>query len=278
MKLTQSTTMGPYLAFVRSSLLGMLAYRLRYVTGILTYLLYISIQYFIWQAVFAHSDPGAQINGYTLPEMVTYVVIAWIARSLCFSNLDWDIDEMVRSGQVSVYLLRPLSFQMLMLSQGFGEFLFRLIFFTIPILFVVLPFFEVALPATLFHGLLFVFSTFVGFVIFSQINFLIGLIAFFTKSISSLIQAKHFVLQLLSGLLLPLSFFPAWAEELLTLLPFQLITFLPMQVYLGKVSPEGFSMELWAVLLPQVVWIIALQLMGVVLWRCAADRLTVQGG
>ncbi len=266
--------MSPYIAFVRSSLLGMLAYRLRYVTGILTYLLYISIQYFIWQAVFAHSDSDTQINGYTLHEMVTYVVIAWISRSLCFSNLDWDIDEMVRSGQVSVYLLRPLSFQMLMLAQGFGEFLFRFIFFTVPILFVVLPFFDVALPASAFHAALFAFSTFVGFLIFAQINFLVGLVAFFTKSISSLIQAKHFVLQLLSGLLLPLSFFPGWAEELLRLLPFQLITFLPMQVYLGKIDPA----QLWSVLFEQVVWIAALQFMGVFLWRCAAERLTVQGG
>jgi ABC-2 type transport system permease protein len=159
----KTETMSPYIAFVRSSLLGMLAYRLRYVTGILTYLLYISIQYFIWQAVFAHSDSDTRINGYTLHEMVTYVVIAWISRSLCFSNLDWDIDEMVRSGQVSVYLLRPLSFQMLMLAQGFGEFslsvyLLHRSYFVLPF-FVVLPFFfDVALPASAFHAALFAFS------------------------------------------------------------------------------------------------------------------------
>jgi len=271
---TLSFAAGPYLAFIRSSLLGMLAYRLRYVTGIFTYLLYISIQYFIWQAVFAQSAPGALINGYTTQEMVTYVVIAWISRSLCFSNLDWDVDELVRSGQVSVYLLRPISFQMLMLAQGFGEFLFRLVFFTLPIMAVVLPLFHVQTPASLHDGILFAWSTLVAFLIFAQINFLVGLVAFFTNSISSLIQAKHFLLQLLSGLLLPLSFFPAWAAELLQVLPFQLITFLPMQVYLGKVPPEAVP----GVLLQQFVWLIALQAMGAALWKSAAGRLTVQGG
>ena len=71
-----------YLAFITNAFLNMLAYRLRYYTGIVTYLHFVSVHYFIWQAVFAEQPSGARLNGFTFEEMVTYISIGWIARSL----------------------------------------------------------------------------------------------------------------------------------------------------------------------------------------------------
>lgn len=274
----KSMSANPYFAYVRSALLGMLAYRLRYFTGILTYLLYVGIHFFIWKAVFAGAEQGAGaatvINGFTLPEMITYIAVAWIARSLCFSNIDWDMDEIVRSGQVSIYLIRPVSFHLMMLSQGMGEFLFRLIFFTLPIALVVCFFFPVSLPANSLDALLFGFSTLCGFIAASEINFLVGLIAFYTKSISSIVQAKHYLLQLLSGLLLPLSFFPEWAEALLRLLPFQMITSLPLEFYLGKIPQD----RILTLVLLQVLWIVVLHVLAMMAWKRTTAKVIIQGG
>ncbi len=49
----------------------MLAYRMRYFTGILTYLLFVTVHYFIWQAIFSQKAPGELINGFTFTTMVT---------------------------------------------------------------------------------------------------------------------------------------------------------------------------------------------------------------
>ncbi len=272
-----SSSLTPYFAYVRASMLGMLAYRLRYFTGIITYLLYISIHYFIWSAVFASSGVAGEsgrVFGYSLEEMVTYVVIGWIARSLCFSTIDWDIEELVRSGQISVYLSRPVNFQGMMLCQAFGEFVFRLVFFTVPIGLAVLPLFSIEAPASGMNTIFFGFAVLGSFVISAQINFLVGLVAFFIKSIHSLMQAKHYLIQLFSGLLLPLSFFPGWAEQVLSALPFQFITFVPLQIYLGKI--EGTAA--WGALLQMGLWIVALQIVGHLFWKKSAARLTVQGG
>lgn len=270
--------MAPYLAFIRSSLLGMLAYRMRYFTGILTYLLYVSIHYFIWQAVFQGAsqelDPTRTINGYTFPEMVTYITMAWIARSLYFSNVDYEIDEIVKSGQLSIFLLRPVSFQLLMISQACGELLFRMIFFSLPIGVVIAAIFPILPPNGLSGVALFLLATAVSFLIMAELNFLVGLVAIHFQSISSLMQAKHYLLQLLSGLLIPLTFFPPAAEAILKVLPFQLLTYVPLQFYLGKVGP-GETMWL---LLHMGFWVMCLHLLGVVFWRYSASRVVVQGG
>lgn len=263
-----------YFPFVRNAFLAMLAYRLRYFTGIVTYFVFVSVHYFIWQAVYAGKGEGAVINGFTLPEMITYVAVGWIARSMYFSDIDEEIDEIVRSGQISVYLLRPVNFQAMMLSQAFGGTLFRVGFFTVPISVVILLCFPVSLPASFGSFVMFLLSLLVAFFIFAQINFLVGLLAFSLKSIQGIVRAKYYLIQFLSGLLLPLTFFPPALRQFLELLPFQTISYVPLQFYLGKLHGTAF----FNAILHQVAWVIMLYLLGRICWERALRRLTIQGG
>ena len=174
---------GPYIAFIRNSFLTMLAYRMRYYTGLFTYLIFVSVHYFIWQAVFASNSNGGMVNGYTLPQMVTFVAIGWIARSFYFSTIDDDINDFVRTGQISTFLMRPVDFQLMMCAQAFGEAIFRLAFFSLPIGLLVLMFFPVDYPASTPALVFFLISTMLGFFILAFVNFLVGLAAFYLKSI-----------------------------------------------------------------------------------------------
>ena len=263
-----------YSAFIRNAFLEMLAYRLRYYTGIFTYLLFVSVHYFIWKAVYAAQPAGTVIKGFTLSEMVSYVAIGWIARSLYFSNIDEVIDELVRSGQISIYLLRPVNFQLMLLSKAIGESLFRLSFFSLPIGTVILLTFPVSPPASLAHFALFLLATLGGFFVLALINFLVGLLAFDFKSIRGVMRAKYFLVQLLSGLLLPLTFFPTWVQPILEALPFKIIAYVPLQFYLGKISVA----DSWGVFLSIVVWILLFAIAGKLVAKRAFAKLTIQGG
>ena len=263
-----------YQAFVRIAFLKMLAYRLRYFTGIVTYLLFVSVNYFIWQAIFFEHPPGALVNGFTLSEMITYITIGWIARSLYFSNIDVEINELVRSGEVSAYLIRPVHFHLLMLAQSAGESVFRLLFFTTPISVVLLILFPVSLPASLTHGILFLVATAISFFTLAEINFLIGLSAFALKSIDGVMRAKYFLIQLFSGLLLPLTFFPSSLRALLDYLPLKNIAYVPLQLYLGKISATQYL----EIFFSQLLWILAMAVLAQILWKRVIDKLTVQGG
>lgn len=266
--------LGVYGAFVKTAFLNMLAYRLRYFTGVITYLLFVSVNYFIWGAVFSTREAGAVINGFSFPEMVTYVSVAWMARSLYFSNIDNEINELVRTGQISVFLLRPVHFHWMMVCQAAGETLFRIVFFTLPIGIVIVSIFPVSPPVSVSAFFLFLLATAFAFLIFAEISFAIGLLAFSVKSIDGIIRAKYFLVQILSGLLLPLSFFPELFERVLMFLPFRMIAYVPLQLYLGKI-PQG---EVPWILFQQIVWSAALIVLCELMWRNVVKKLTLQGG
>jgi ABC-2 type transport system permease protein len=85
---------------------------------------------------------------------------------------------------------------------------------------------------------------------------------------------KRVTVELFSGLVVPLSFFPGWAEAVLKLLPFQAITYLPGSVITGKVAGTAA----YEALVIQLVWFVVLLVPMVWLWHGARTRLFVQGG
>lgn len=64
--------LAPYAEFMRVGFVNILAFRLRYFTGIITYSLNVTIYYFIWSAVY---HPGQSIAGYNMAQMLTYVSV-----------------------------------------------------------------------------------------------------------------------------------------------------------------------------------------------------------
>ena len=266
--------MQVFFQYIKLSFLKMLAYRLRYYTGILTYLLFVSVHYFIWKAIY-QNDYQKVINGFTLSEMVTYICIGWIARSFYFSNIDEELDDLVRTGQISTYLIRPVNLQAMLFGQAIGDSLFRLIFFTPPIAVTIVLFYNVSLPPNLLSYVGFFISQLIGFIVLAQINFLVGLLAFYTKSIDGITRAKYYIVQLFSGLLLPLTFFPSWFKDIMDFLPFKVIGSYPLQFYLGKIS---YDTNLLSVIVAQFSWIILLQVFIIIFWNKSYRFLTIQGG
>lgn len=268
------TQYAPYIACIRLSFLKLIAYRMRYFTGIVTYFMFVSAHYYIWDAVYKGQAGGSTINGYTFSEIITYISVAWMARSVYFSDIDEEIAEMVRSGQISLYLLRPVHFHLVMISEACGGLLFRLIFFTLPISLVIFFFFPVTAPASMLHGVTFLLATIVSFLVLAEINFLLGLLCFYLKSIEGFMRAKYFFIQLFSGLLLPFSFFPQWFTRSMDYLPFRLIAATPLEIYLGKI--EGTA--LIVTLMKMGLWVFLLFLLSEFFYKRAFKKLLIQGG
>jgi len=262
----------PYLAFARASFHKMLAYRLRYYTGIFSYLIYVSTYYYLWKSIFAAG--GGSLSGFRLDEMVTYVAVGWLARSFFFNNVDRDIADLVAEGEIATQLARPVSFQGMMVASALGESAFRLLFFSLPIALVLFLLYPISKPASPAHLAAFLLSSLLALAVLVHINFLVGISALRLKSIQGVMRAKHYLIELLSGLLLPLSFFPAWLDALSRLLPFQALAWVPASIYLGRVSGGALVLAL----LGQASWAAALALLSAWAWKRAAARLSVQGG
>jgi ABC-2 type transport system permease protein len=122
MMATRIQALGPYAEFSRVGFVNILAFRLRYFTGIITYLLNVTVYYFIWRAVYG---AGQQIAGYDLAQMVTYVSVGWIIRSFYWNTIDQEMAYEVIEGKIAMDLIKPISVQWMWLCRAMGESAFR---------------------------------------------------------------------------------------------------------------------------------------------------------
>lgn len=263
--------LAPYLGFSRVGFVNILAFRLRYFTGIITYALNVTVYYFIWSAVFRS---GQSIAGYNLPQMITYISIGWIIRSFYTNTIDQEMAYEMIEGSIAMNLIKPVSVQWMWISRAIGESAFRLTLLTLPTAVIISFIFRVQKPASRVDFLLFLLAVLGSFFLMAAINFMIGTCAVPLKSILSLIRAKFWLIELLSGLLIPMSYFPAKVGAVLAWLPFEHIAYTPLQIYLGKLDRVHALRALGL----QWAWVIALLLLGNLWWERASKSITVHGG
>jgi ABC-2 type transport system permease protein len=217
---------------------------------------------------------NASVAGLTLPDMITYVAVGWAIRSFYFNEIDRDLGTQVQEGKLAMNLIRPVNFQTVMIADAAGQSAFRALLFTIPISIVLALVFPLEPPASPLAGALFLVSAAASFFLVASINFLVGLLVIRSKSILGILNAKYLVLELLSGLLIPTTFFPEPLRSILLASPFPHINFTPAALYLGKATGADAA----KLLALQLGWTAALLAAGQWAWRASRERITIQGG
>ncbi|HEV2341642.1 MAG TPA: ABC-2 family transporter protein [Candidatus Acidoferrales bacterium] len=263
----------PYAEFSRIGFVNILAFRLRYFTGIITYFLNVTVYFFIWTAVF-HNAQGGSIAGFNLQQMITYVSVGWIIRSFYWNTIDQEMAYEVIEGKIAMDLIKPVSVQWMWIFRAMGESAFRLGLLTVPTAIVVALVFPVRGPASWTDFWLFVAAVLGSFFLMGAINFMIGTCAIPLKSILAMIRAKYWLIELLSGLLIPMTYFPNSVAKVLAWLPFEHIAYTPLSIYLGKFSTQ-VALEKLAL---QWIWVIVLLYAAHLWWEQASKKITIQGG
>lgn len=260
-----------YLELIRMEFVNSLAYRSSYFTGIFNYSIQIGAYFFLWDAIYAGRKV---IGGLNKEEMITYVIVAWVVRSFYFSNLDRRVAEEIRDGKIALELIRPYSYQLVKYARAFGEAIFRILFFALPsglFIYLIRPF---TLPQNWAATMMFLLAVLGAFIISAQLSMIAGMMGFLTQNASGIFRAKRVVMDLFSGLLLPISFYPLWAQDVLKLLPFQAISYIPNMIYLGKLSGSAALQ----VILLQIFWVAFLGFAALWLWRFMIKHVVIQGG
>jgi ABC-2 type transport system permease protein len=278
---SRAQVLAPYAEFTRIGFVNILAFRLRYYAGIFTYLINVTVYYFIWTAIYrAAGGSGAagaatpNIGGYDLSQILTYVAVGWIIRSLYWNTIDQEMAYEVIEGKIAMDFIKPVSIQWMWISRALGETAFRLIMLTALTSIAVALIFPVRLPASWTNFGMFVVSVIGSILLMAAINFMIGTCAIPLTSILALIRAKYWLIELLSGLLIPMTYFPVALQKVAAWLPFEHIAFTPLQIYLGKLSGIA-AVKALAV---QWLWIAILLWLGDLWWRRATRKITIHGG
>ena len=89
--------------------------------------IWIYINLCIWKALLAYREVGRSYE-----EMVVYVLVAEILLLLCHSNVAVDLAEKVKTGDISINLIRPVGLKWYSFWEQMSSNLFRLLFVGLP--------------------------------------------------------------------------------------------------------------------------------------------------
>jgi ABC-2 type transport system permease protein len=231
---------------------------------------------FLWKAIFIGS--GKEIlNGFTFPVMVSYLILSTCITECIGGSVVNLVHSEVKKGTIAMQLIKPISYRLRLYFSSLGDSLYVFVFLMIPgfigmiIINAIYGSLSVFSPLNI---LFFVISFGFSIMINLSLSFVLGMVTFITTNMWGILQIYQAVFRLLSGALIPLSFFPPVFEKILTYLPFSSLVSAPANILLGIMNIE----ETLKVLIVQFVWLILLFLLTNVVWKKVVHRLVVNGG
>lgn len=263
--------MKAYLANAKAMFMAGLAYRSGFIFTILNNLAYITIAYFLWRSIFQGREV---LKGLTFDQTFLYVTIASSLIVMLKTWTDWEISFQITQGSIIMSLVKPVNFQWLMMSQSAGFCLINLVSVVVPSLLVLVFVFKVPINngiGLLFFPIALVFS----FILTTTIDYMIGLTSFYTESIWGISTTKEIIIAFLSGSLIPLQFYPEAAQNVLKLLPFQAMYYLPLMML---VEPDKRPADYLTSIGVQVIWVIVFLIVARLFYNRAIKVLRVSGG
>lgn len=261
--------MKPYLTYFQKSFKQSTAYRATVWLQIVAAIVSVLVQVSVWRSLIG----AGAVNGITLGDMITYVIINAIMLAFTLKPVN-DVDARLRSGDISIDLLRPIQYPLLVLADQLGRAAFRLIFVAIPVIAVSGMMFDFSFPPSLVSAMSFPLTVVFALLISFGIGYLIALLSFWFLTTFHFSWAIGGLITLFSGSFLPLWFFPDRWEMVARLLPFQFLGFVPAAVWLGQIRGE----ELVRTSALGFVWTVVLLLTAHALWNKATRQLVIQGG
>lgn len=227
----------------------------------------------LWRALYADVD---RVAGLDVNQAVTYSTLATLiglTRVILDGRSFESIAGRVQDGSIVFWFLRPLDAQRYCAWRGVGEAAYSTMWLLVGLVLalsagIILP------PASTLAALLAVVGYAAGQVLLYQLTMIVDLTGFWTLTTYGVSRLYAFTQTLLSGALIPLWYFPEWAQTVLAHLPFAGAIHTPVSLYLGRINPGGVGRAL----AEQVVWCVLLSGVARMLWRRAARRLLILGG
>ena len=246
----------------KMSAIRIITYRLNFLLGRLQNLVWLLIFYFIWTSLSATIGSFA---GFTQAELMTYVFMVHLLRPFIFGAQMTHLAEEINSGLFSSYLTKPITHFWFNYARELGEksvlTVAALAEIAIAQLFVPVQFLPYLTGLPRFG--LFLFVVIGAHFIYELLGYGVGLVAFWSNDAVGPRFLFNWIVEFTSGSFYPLQIIRGFFAHLIKWLPFGYIIYLPLLIFLHKIS----GVALITSLLGQLIWIFIAALLVGYVWK-----------
>lgn len=248
-------TLDRILTFGRVSLAELVAYRAEMLIWVLSATMPL-VMLAIWDAAVAEGP----VRGWGQVEVTRYFVVNLVVRHLTSAWVVWELNHMIRTGGLSMWLLRPMHPAWWSLAETLAAWPLRLVILA-PLLAVLVAWRpELLFLPSLVDLLAFALSVVLALWLAWSVQAAFALLAFWVDQSMGFFAAWVAAWGLLSGYLVPTALLPAWIEPAARWLPFHSTLGAPVEILLGTAT-------IGETLLVQAGWgVLTLALLSV-MWR-----------
>lgn len=247
----------------------------QYRANLLMYLLYWLVSPIVYLAVWTTvANSQGSVSGLTANDFTTYYLTLLIVDTLTSDITIHILAYKIQDGTLSGDLLKPVHpilTSTLMYNLAFKA-LTLLVLIPIWLVLSVLvhPDFSAVTPLSL---LLAVPAVVLGFGISFLLGATITCVAFWTTRVYSLAEFYWAFVVLFSGQFVPLDLMPPFIQQIAQFLPFQLLKYFPIQLTLGKLSPEVIIRDFAL----GIFWFVIALVLFQSVWRAGLRRFSAVG-
>lgn len=212
------------------------AYKASFIMWRVRNVLQILIFFFLWDAVFRNGTDS--YFGYNRTKIFTYAFSLIIVRAIVLSSRSIDVAGQISKGDLTNLLLKPVNFFKYWLTRDVGSKFLNISFgiFEVSLLLILLkpPIF---IQTNIIYLLFFFLSLIIASFIFFNLTMLTSFVPFWAPETAWGAQfLVSVIIEFLSGAFFPIDIFPSGVYNVLTLMPFSYLIFVPIKIYLGSFS------------------------------------------
>lgn len=267
--------MKSYITYFKLKFKTGLQYRAAALAGISTQIFFGIVYISVYVAFYESDSSNLPME---LSQLVSYL---WLNQ--CFFSLiylwykDKDIINLIKTGNIAYELCRPQNLYLMWSSKLLGERLSKVLLRFLPVIIFAVLFpspFNLDLTTTLPRFIIFIISLGLSSILVTVLILLYHIICLFTLDEKGIVNMFMVVSDILSGLTIPIPFFPSYLQNISNVLPFRYVSDFPFRLYVGNITiNEGFIG-----IIVQIIWIIILIIIGNLLMKKALKKAVIQGG
>ncbi|BDR59786.1 ABC-2 family transporter protein [Lactobacillus xylocopicola] len=175
-------------------------------------LISLTVQYFLWKAVLA----GKPVSEFK--QTFSYLILMQLLAIL-FPKTSYDVDDKVRSGDIALDLLKPVTLATQLFWEGAGYSVAKLLI--VGLVDVLIYLWVLDFQVTLIMVVMVAVAAALAYLLYFELELLLGLWSFYAYSIWGISAFKEAILLILAGNVFPAYFYPQALKTLAAYLPFQ---------------------------------------------------------